>query len=155
MNRARVWLMTAGLLIAGARAYGQDSSRLAGCLGHPLTAYGKAFEDMTTETKRTPHGTLTVGDYKTGSARIEVVQKAGAKAPDLVNVFYYQQPQRDWKLALKDIGVSSVGAAAKEDAKHQVHLRGIKAGRLTRITAVYIPLDKDHPDGPELHIHLQ
>lgn len=72
----------------------------------------------------------------------------------MVNVYFYQQPKRDWKLVLKDLGVSSVGVQAKEDAKHYVRLSNIKGGKLRHITAVNIRLSDKNPDGPELHMTL-
>src|SRR5579871_3720412 len=113
MRRAFRGLLAAALLTIGAAAYGQESSLLAKCLGEPLSAYAKAFEDTSTSVVKTPRGKVTVGQYKTGSAVIEVKQAAGEKRPLVVNVYYYQEPKRDWKLALKDIGLASIGVTAK------------------------------------------
>jgi hypothetical protein len=72
-----------------------------------------------------------------------------------VNVYYYQEPKRDWKLALKDIGLSPTGVSAKEDSQHRVHLTHIKAGKSLRIEAVYIPMGPANSNGPELHLTLR
>ena len=148
-------LFVTALLCVCAGAFAQESSLLAKCLGEPLASYGKAFGDNTTSEKKTPEGTITVGDYKAGSARIEVIQKAGSKKPEVINVYYYQEPKHDWKLALSDIGLSSAGVTAKEDSKHQVHLARIKAGKSLKVEAVFIPMDHEHSDGPELHMTLK
>jgi hypothetical protein len=106
--------------------------------------------------EKTPHGNVTVGQYKTGSAMIEVKQKPGDKKPSVVNVFYYQEPKLDWKLALKAIGLSSTGVTAHTDSKHWEHLSHVKAPASVRIIeAVYVPLGPANPNGPELHITLR
>ncbi len=110
-------IFAAVLLATGGTALGQESSLLAKCLGEPLSAYAKAFGDTYTSVRKTPNGNVTVGQYKTGSAMIEVQQKSGEKRPLVVNVFYYQQPKRDWKLALTNIGLATSGVTAKPDAK--------------------------------------
>jgi hypothetical protein len=155
MKRTYWGLPAAVFLAVSATAYGQQSDLLAKCLGGPLSAYAKAFGDTFTSVEKTPHGNVTVGQYKTGSAMIEVKQKPGEKKPSVVNVFYYQEPRRDWKLALKDIGLSSTGVVANTDSKHWVHLSHVKAQAPVRIEAVYIPLDSAHPNGPELHLTLR
>jgi hypothetical protein len=136
-------------------ALAQESSLLAKCLGEPHAAYAEAFHDDTTEVRKTPAGKVTVGTYKTGSAMIEVIQKAGTKRPEVINVYYYQEPKHDWKLALKDIGIASDGVIAKEDATHQVHLKNIKAGKSLHVEAVFIPMGPGHTDGPELRMTLR
>lgn len=154
--RLTYWgLLTAALLAAPAAAFGQGSFLLAKCLGEPLSSYAKAFGDTFTSVEKTPKGKVTVGRYKTGAAMIEVKQKAGEKRPLVVNVYYYQEPKRDWKLALKDIGLASTGVKAKSDAKHWVHLSHLKAPKPVRIEAVYIPLGPANSNGPELHITLR
>src|SRR5579859_4280680 len=118
MRRTYWGLLAAALLAVAATALGQASDLLAKCLGEPLSAYAKAFGDTFTSVEKTPHGNVTVGQYKTGSAMIEVKQRTGEKRPLVVNVYYYQEPKRDLKLALTDIGLSSTGVTAKSDAKH-------------------------------------
>jgi hypothetical protein len=148
-------VITAVLLCICTGAFAQQSSLLAKCLGEPLSVYGKAFGDATTSQRKTSEGAVTVGDYKTGSAAIEVIQKSGAKLPDVITAYFYQEPARDWKLALKDLGLSSNGVTAKEDSKHQVRLTGIKAGKSLHVEALFIPIGPGHTDGPELHIKLK
>ncbi len=148
--------MLAGLLLAlSVSGFGQESNLLAKCLGEPLAAYGKAFDETFTQVKQTSEGKATVGDYKTGSARIEVIQKTGAKKATVINVFFYQQVAGDWKLALKLIGLPSAGITAKEDAKHHFVLAKVKTAKAPRIEAVYYPLSPKNPDGPELHLRLR
>jgi hypothetical protein len=147
--------LVSALLCVCSGAFAQQSSLLAKCLGEPLATYGKAFGDKMTEEKKTPGGSITVGDYKTGSAAIEVIQKAGSKRPEVINVSYYQEPKRDWKLALTDIGLSPAGVTAKEDSKHYVHLTHIKAGKSLKVEAIFIPMDSEHKDGPELHMTIR
>lgn len=152
MNRS---ILLAVLVALSAGAYCQESNVLAKCLGKPLSAYGKAFGQPGTETKKTPQGVQTIGDYKTGSARIIVTQLAGAKIPTIIVAEFYQEPKYDWKLALTTVGLSSAGVVAKEDSKHQVLLSHIKTGKAGMATAVFVPMSKANPDGPELHLTLK
>jgi hypothetical protein len=151
-NRA---ILSAVLLALGAGAYCQKTNLLAKCLGQPRPAYAKAFEDKTVWVEKTPQGNVTVGEYKTGSAKLVVIQTSRSKVPNIVNAYLYQEPKYDWKLALKTVGLSSAGVVAKEDAKHQVHLSHIKAGKAVVVEAVYVPMDEAHPIGPELHLTLK
>jgi hypothetical protein len=151
LNRAFV---TIGLIALGVAGHCQESSLLAKCLGEPRAAYAKAFEDKTTWVQKTPQGNVTVGQYKTGSAMIEVIQTSAAKTPDVVNVNFYQEPKMDWKLALKVIGLSSEGVVAKEDSQHRFHLTGIKAKKSLKVEAVFAPMAGPTSNGPELHLKL-
>ncbi len=139
------------LLVLSVGAFGQSSTQLAKCLGKSRDAYAKAFED---NTKWVKDGD-TIGQYMTDMAKIEVIQTKGAKLPNIVNVNFYQQPKRDWKLALRDVGLSSAGVVAKEDSKHWVHLSKIKAGKSVQIEAVFVPMESETSNGPELHLKLR
>jgi len=139
------------LFVLSVGAFCQSSTQLAKCLGCSRDVYAKAFDD---NTKWVKNG-ATISQYKTDMAMIEVIQTKGAKKPNVVNVNFYQQPKRDWKLALRDVGLSSVGVVAKEDAKHWVHLSKIKAGKGVQIEAVFMPMESDTSNGPELHLKLR
>ena len=148
-------IASAVLLALGAGAYCQESDLVARCLGKPLSVYAKTFNQPGTETRKTPQGTETYSEYKTGSARIDVIQSPGAKVPNIVNLGFYQQPKYDWKLALKVAGLSSAGVTAKVDSKHKVHLSHVKAPHAIVASAVFVPMSDKYPDGPELHITLK
>jgi Flp pilus assembly protein CpaB len=148
-------LFAVALIALGTAAYCQETTLLAQCLGAPRAAYAKAFEDKTTWKKQTPQGTVIVGQYKTGSAMVEAIQTSHARVPDEINVFFYQEPKRDWKAALKSCGLSAAGVSAKTDSKGQVRLKGIKVGKPYRAEAVFIQMGPKTPDGPELHINLK
>lgn len=139
------------LFVLSIAAFCQSSTQLAKCLGYSRDAYAKAFEEKTTWIK----DGATIGQYQTGSAMIEVIQTKGAKLPNIVNVNFYQQPKRDWKLALRDVGLSLAGVVAKEDSKHRVHLSKIKAGKSVQIEAIFIPMESETSNGPELHLKLR
>jgi len=148
-------ILLATLLTLCVGAWGQESSLLAKCLGQPRSAYAKAFEDKSTWEKKAPHGKDIIGQYKTGSAMIEVIQTSGAKKPNQVNVYFYQEPKITWKDALTVIGISAKGVTAKEDSKHQFHLSHVKAGKSLKIDAVFIVKDSENNDSPTLHLTLK
>ena len=152
MNRGIVSVV---LLALSAGAYCQETSLVGACLGKPRAAYAKAFGDPSTWKKKTSQGEVTVGEYKTGSAKIEAIQTKASKIPDVVNLYFYQEPKRDWKLALKDSGLSTAGVVAKEDSKHRIHLSRIKTKSAIIVEAIYIPMSAQNPDGPELDLKLK
>ena len=147
-NRA---ILSAFLVVLSVGAYCQESNLVAKCLGQAWSAYAKAFGNDPTWKK----GGATVNEYKTGSAKIEVIQSPGAKVPNLVNLYFYQEPKYDWKLALKVAGLSPAGVVAKEDSKHRVHLSHVRAAHAVIVEAVFVPMNNANPDGPELHLKLK
>jgi len=66
-NRA---ILSAFLVVLSVGAYCQESNLVAKCLGQAWSAYAKAFGNAPTWKK----GGATVNEYKTGSAKIEVIQ---------------------------------------------------------------------------------
>ncbi len=69
MRRAYWGLPAAALLAVSAAASGQESDLLAKCLGEPLSTYAKAFGETSTSVEKTPHGNVTVGQYKIREGR--------------------------------------------------------------------------------------